>query len=190
MRRLPVLGTRVARSLISKIRMGASKSISKRARSSDSENGQIRCVCGVAEEVEDDGETWIACDGCDCRQHSICMGISVTDGKLPKQYKCEKCDPDSHKPLLEAFDRGLKLWKDRRESEEKQKSDKEKSEEIPKRRSKKARKRLNRQNATNDDNMDDADESALYDSTPASFDLTDECHHYTSISEVPWDIQK
>jgi hypothetical protein len=110
------------------------------------------------------------------------MGIRIIDGRLPEQYKCEKCAPDSHR---------LKLWKDRREWEEKHKSgDEEKSEETPKRRDKKARKRLSRQNATHGGNMDGADDTAIYDSTPSSFVLTDECHHYTSISEVPWDIQK
>jgi hypothetical protein len=41
-----------------------------------------------------------------------------------------------------------------------------------------------------DNSMDDADNEHSLKAGTIELPLTNECHHYTSIEEVPWDIQK
>jgi hypothetical protein len=55
---------------------------------------------------------------------------------------------------------------------------------------KRAKKRARNGISMQYENMDDPDDALAHDAITASFPLTKECHHYTSISEVPWDIQK
>ena len=45
-------------------------------------------------------------------------------------------------------------------------------------------------NSIHGDSMDGVDEEFSLEVAMVEFPLTDECHHYTSIKEVPWDIQK
>lgn len=167
--------------------MGPVKRASKRTRSPDPETGNVRCVCGTTDET-DNGETWIACNSCQCRQHFVCMGIEITDDESLANFQCEKCAPDSHKELLDASARGVQLWEDRRKLYREGKNEDEAAKRRDKKRAKKRAK--NERNSMQHENMDDADDAPTNDAITASFPLTKECHHYTSISEVPWDIQK
>jgi hypothetical protein len=45
-------------------------------------------------------------------------------------------------------------------------------------------------NSMHDDTMDGVNEGSSLEVAMVEFPLTDDCHHYTSIKEVPWDIQK
>jgi hypothetical protein len=170
--------------------MRSSKRKSREESSSAAESGDIRCVCGTTQDIEDTEESWLICDSCECRQHSVCMGISIVGGKLPSHYNCELCSPDAHKELLGATARGINLWEDRRKLH----TQKANEEGTPKYREKKARNSgKNRRQSVQDTSMDEADEADeafVHEAVTVSFPLTDECHHYTSVREVPWDIQK
>lgn len=116
------------------------------------------------------------------------MGVNIVDGEDPPDYLCEECAPESHKELLQASSQGRKLWEDRRKLHAQEAVE----EPIPKRQRKKKAKKAakDRQSLIQDTSMDEADETTSQELSTASFPLTDECHHYTSINEVPWDIQK
>lgn len=153
----------------------------------ESENWPIRCVCGTTHYIEDSDETWLQCGNCERHQHSLCMGIDIVDGKFPAIYYCEQCAPESHKELLEAFDQGIKLWEERRKLH----TQKEIGEDTPKRQKKKAKRTVeDRQNSIHDHSMNEAEDKLTQGSSTTSFPLTNECHHYTAVNEVPWDIQK
>ena len=73
----------------------------------------IRCVCGdTTDEIE--GRAYVCCDACSVWQHNICMGLPIEDDKLPEHYLCEQCQPEDHKPLLDAMARGEQPWEDRK----------------------------------------------------------------------------
>jgi hypothetical protein len=167
--------------------MSTAKRLYKRARSPESDKRHVRCACGAVDDVEDSDEAWIACGSCHCWQHNVCMGIDMTDGGLPAEYKCEICAPGFHKELLDACARGEKLWEDRRKFIEATIE-----EETPKRRDKKKARNgdKNGKNCTRGDKLNDVDETPVHRSIATSFPLTEECHHYTSIAGIPWDIQK
>ncbi|KAH8902059.1 SPOC-domain-containing protein [Coniochaeta sp. PMI_546] len=100
----------------------------------------IRCVCGATEQDEDSGEPWIACEQCSAWQHNVCMGISrYSEDVKDLDYWCEKCRPEDHKELLEALDRGEKLWETRRRAYEEELAEEEVAEKKKKKGSKKAK---------------------------------------------------
>ncbi|KAH6645110.1 hypothetical protein BKA67DRAFT_527602 [Truncatella angustata] len=79
----------------------------------------IRCACGATTQDDDDpDEPWIACEQCGAWQHNVCMGMSIYDDELPKEYFCELCKPEDHKELLTAVAKGEKLWLTRRQKHE------------------------------------------------------------------------
>jgi hypothetical protein len=168
--------------------MGSSRKKSKRTGSTEFEVEVIRCVCGITQNIypDDTDETWLACGSCGCWQHGLCMGISIVDGESPLDYNCEKCDPSSHKELLEAIDRGIKLWEGRRKLHGKQVLEEDTPQHLGK-----ARKRVTDvRSSRHENNISDAEEIFAQEDVTTLFPLTDECHHYTSIKQVPWDIQK
>jgi hypothetical protein len=100
----------------------------------------IRCVCGATEQDEDSGEPWIACEQCSAWQHNICMGISrYSEDVKDLDYWCEKCRPEDHKELLEALDRGEKLWETRRRAYEEELAEEEAAEKKKKKGPKKTK---------------------------------------------------
>jgi hypothetical protein len=167
--------------------MSTAKRLYKRAMSLESDKRHVRCVCGATDDVEDSDEAWIACGSCHCWQHYVCMGIDMTDGGSPAEYKCEICAPGSHKELLKASARGEKLWEDRRTYIEATIE-----EETPKRRDIKNLRKGAKvgKDSTRGNNLNDVDETPVHKTVITSFPLTEECHHYTSIAGIPWDIQK
>ncbi|RMD44855.1 hypothetical protein DV735_g446, partial [Chaetothyriales sp. CBS 134920] len=66
----------------------------------------VRCVCGEYEEETDDPIVMICCDRCSAWQHNDCMGLSNEYAKTNKTYFCEQCQPEKHKDLLAAMERG------------------------------------------------------------------------------------
>ena len=52
----------------------------------------------------------ICCDGCGAWQHNDCMGLP--NEYAPLDYLCEICEPNRHKKLLAAMDRGEKPWEE------------------------------------------------------------------------------
>ncbi|OAA57131.1 phd finger domain protein [Niveomyces insectorum RCEF 264] len=88
----------------------------------DTEEEIIRCICGATEQDGDPGEAWIACDRCAAWQHNVCMGMSVFDEDLAKDYFCEQCKPENHKELLERMARGEKPWEERRRAFQEEKA--------------------------------------------------------------------
>ncbi|KAI0129833.1 hypothetical protein BJ170DRAFT_289691 [Xylariales sp. AK1849] len=87
----------------------------------------IRCVCGATTQDDDDAnEPWIACEKCGAWQHNVCMGMSIFDDDLPKEYFCEQCRPEDHEELLAALATGEELWKTRRQKHEEEKENKKK----------------------------------------------------------------
>lgn len=85
----------------------------------DDEDEVIRCVCGATTQDDDAAdEPWIACEKCGAWQHNVCMGMSIFDDDLPKEYFCEQCRPEDHKELLAAMAKGEKLWVARRQKHE------------------------------------------------------------------------
>ncbi|OIW25456.1 SPOC-domain-containing protein [Coniochaeta ligniaria NRRL 30616] len=100
----------------------------------------IRCVCGATEQDEDSGEPWIACEQCSAWQHNVCMGISrYSEDVKDLDYWCEICRPEDHKELLEALDRGEKLWETRRRAYEEELAEEEAAEKKKKKGPKKAK---------------------------------------------------
>lgn len=168
------------------LRMG--RKSSKRARSPKPEEWYIRCVCGDPEEGKDDDDAWIACSSCGCWQHKVCMGVSPEDEELSENYKCEQCAPELHKELLAASARSVNLWEERRRAHEKQATEQEQIEHGDKKRSRKSDRKM-RDSLSHSHGIDDTDEASKA-SNMNLFPLTDECHHYSHVSEVPWDIQK
>ncbi|KAI0164107.1 hypothetical protein GGR57DRAFT_275819 [Xylariaceae sp. FL1272] len=82
----------------------------------------IRCICGATSQDDDDAnEPWIACDKCGAWQHNVCVGMSVFQEDLTKDYFCEQCAPQDHKETFEAIKRGEKPWEDRRQKYEDEK---------------------------------------------------------------------
>ena len=55
----------------------------------------------------------ICCDGCNAWQHNVHVGISEEEDEQPDSYFCEQCKPENHKELLDAIQRGEKLWETR-----------------------------------------------------------------------------
>ncbi|KAK8116557.1 PHD finger domain protein [Apiospora kogelbergensis] len=79
----------------------------------------IRCVCGaISQDNDDPNEPWIACEKCGAWQHNVCMGMSIFDDDLPKEYFCEQCKPEDHKELLEGMAQGEEPWVTRRQKHE------------------------------------------------------------------------
>lgn len=60
--------------------------------------GFVRCICGV---IADDGESMISCDTCSVWQHNACMGSAVPEDAETGEYRCQVCDPWSHRELLQ-----------------------------------------------------------------------------------------
>ncbi|KAK9778101.1 putative Transcription factor BYE1 [Seiridium cardinale] len=112
-----------------------SKKAEKEEKEEEVEDEEIiRCACGATTQEDDDpNEPWIACEECGAWQHNVCMGMSIFDDDLPKEYFCEQCRPDDHKELLAAIARGEKLWLTRRQKHE---------EENKKKKTKKGKKRV------------------------------------------------
>ncbi|KAH8649103.1 transcription factor S-II, central domain-containing protein, partial [Xylariales sp. PMI_506] len=94
----------------------------KKASEKDEEEDDeevIRCVCGATTQEDDEAnEPWIACEKCGAWQHNVCMGMSIFDDDLPKEYFCEQCRPQDHKELLAAIAKGEKIWLTRRQRHE------------------------------------------------------------------------
>ncbi|KAI1141479.1 hypothetical protein F5Y05DRAFT_262393 [Hypoxylon sp. FL0543] len=91
------------------------KKVVEKDEKQDDEDEVIRCICGATTQDDDDtNEPWIACNTCGAWQHNVCMGMSVFEEDLPKEYFCEQCAPAEHKSTLEAMKRGEKPWEDRR----------------------------------------------------------------------------
>ncbi|KAI9673015.1 MAG: hypothetical protein M1817_003179 [Caeruleum heppii] len=102
----------------------SSKEASKDGTPEDEEDDQIRCICGItSEDEEDEARPWISCDQCDCWQHNDCMGMPDDDKDLPDKYFCEQCRPENHKELLEKLGRGERPWEElaKKREEDKQK---------------------------------------------------------------------
>lgn len=100
---------------------GVKKVVEKDEKQED-EDEVIRCICGATTQDDDDtNEPWIACNTCGAWQHNVCMGMSVFEEDLPKEYFCEQCAPANHKNTLEAMKRGEKPWEDRRHKHEEEK---------------------------------------------------------------------
>lgn len=79
----------------------------------------IRCVCGaISQDNDDPNEPWIACEKCGSWQHNVCMGMSIFDDELPKEYFCEQCKPEDHAELLEGIEKGEEPWVTRRQKHE------------------------------------------------------------------------
>ncbi|KIN04826.1 hypothetical protein OIDMADRAFT_116016 [Oidiodendron maius Zn] len=115
------------------------------------------------------------------------MGIGIVDGESPPDYNCEQCDPKSHKELLEAIDGGIKLWEDRRTLHGNWSNEKD----TPQRLGKKTGKGDKEvKNSINENSIGDGEDVFAQEDVSTIYPLTDECHHYTSIRQVPWDIQK
>jgi hypothetical protein len=133
-------------------------------------------MCGTTRDVNDVDETWLACSSCGCWQHSLCMGIKKADGKSLSVYNCEQCDPNSHKELLKAIDR---LGN--------QAAQKDGPQGLTETRGQRPR---DQQSLIQENSIRDTGEAFTQEGLTPSHHLTDECHHYTSIKEVPWDIQK
>ncbi|KAK6193114.1 hypothetical protein LQW54_012793 [Pestalotiopsis sp. IQ-011] len=93
-----------------------SKKAEKEEKEEEAEDEEvIRCACGATTQEDDDpNEPWIACEQCGAWQHNVCMGMSVFDEDLPKEYFCEQCRPEDHKELLAAIAKGEQLWITRR----------------------------------------------------------------------------
>ncbi|KAI9818857.1 MAG: hypothetical protein M1827_007678 [Pycnora praestabilis] len=86
----------------------------------DDGNAIIRCVCGAAEENEDDDRKMIYCDQCTVWQHNECMEISENEEELPEVYLCEICRPENHQDLLTKIAKGEKPWEDRARERERE----------------------------------------------------------------------
>ncbi|KAF2999642.1 hypothetical protein E8E14_006522 [Neopestalotiopsis sp. 37M] len=97
-----------------------SKKVEKEEKEEEVEDEEIiRCACGATTQEDDDpNEPWIACEQCGAWQHNVCMGMSVFDEDLPKEYFCEQCRPEDHKELLAATAKGEQLWITRRQKHE------------------------------------------------------------------------
>lgn len=81
----------------------------------EDEDEKIRCVCGAqSTESENEDGAWIACDLCAVWQHNTCMDVSPFEDEIPEKYRCEQHDPEAHKELLEAMERGYPIWEDRK----------------------------------------------------------------------------
>lgn len=79
----------------------------------------IRCICGaISQDNDDPNEPWIACEKCGAWQHNVCMGMSIFDDDLPKEYFCEQCKPEDHQELLEGMERSEEPWVTRRQKHE------------------------------------------------------------------------
>ncbi|KAI1846349.1 hypothetical protein JX266_007554 [Neoarthrinium moseri] len=93
----------------------------------DDDDEVIRCVCGATTQDDDAAdEPWIACEQCGAWQHNVCMGMSIFDDDLPKEYFCEQCRPSDHKELLDAIANGEELWVTRRQRHEEEEEDRKK----------------------------------------------------------------
>jgi len=103
-----------------KAKKGAKGKASKKAaepeeEDDDDEAEAIRCVCGDnSDDVE--GRAYIACDSCEVWQHNDCMGVPLAEDLQPDHYFCEQCRPEEHAELLQAIDRGEKIWEERRKA--------------------------------------------------------------------------
>ncbi|KAI9847495.1 MAG: hypothetical protein M1837_002396 [Sclerophora amabilis] len=105
-----------------------SKQASAEATPEEEDDGDaiIRCVCGASAEDSDDERMMICCDQCSSWQHNECMEVGEDEDALPEKYLCERCDPESHKGLLEKLAKGEKPWEERakqKELEEQEKSE-------------------------------------------------------------------
>ncbi|KAK7959968.1 uncharacterized protein PG986_004822 [Apiospora aurea] len=102
-------------------RKQAAKKGKKAAQKEEEEEDEevIRCVCGaISQDNDDPNEPWIACEKCGAWQHNVCMGMSIFDDDLPKEYFCEQCKPEDHKDLLDGMGRGEEPWVTRRQKHE------------------------------------------------------------------------
>ncbi|KAK6837036.1 SPOC domain-containing protein [Apiospora arundinis] len=102
-------------------RKQATKKGKKVAQKEEEEEDEevIRCVCGaISQDNDDPNEPWIACEKCGAWQHNVCMGMSIFDDDLPKEYFCEQCKPEDHKELLDGIARGEEPWVTRRQKHE------------------------------------------------------------------------
>ncbi|KAI9735122.1 MAG: hypothetical protein M1834_001710 [Cirrosporium novae-zelandiae] len=110
---------------------------------------EIRCVCGINEEDEDDeGRKFICCEECGAWQHNDCMEITEDEDNLPEKYYCEQCHPQDHQDLLDKIKRGEKPWEETaRLRKEKRKTHRKKGG----RRSKKARQSDAKSEATSEE---------------------------------------
>ncbi|KAK8030260.1 hypothetical protein PG993_011551 [Apiospora rasikravindrae] len=102
-------------------RKQAAKKGKKVAQKEEEEEDEevIRCVCGaISQDNDDPNEPWIACEKCGAWQHNVCMGMSIFDDDLPKEYFCEQCKPEDHKELLDGMERGEEPWVTRRQKHE------------------------------------------------------------------------
>ena len=80
------------------------------------------------------GRAFISCDTCSVWQHNVCMGVPLEEEAQPDNYFCEKCHPEDHQELLEAMDRGEKLWEKRLEEHEAEKRRRRNEKKRPKNR--------------------------------------------------------
>ncbi|KAK8112376.1 hypothetical protein PG984_012902 [Apiospora sp. TS-2023a] len=102
-------------------RKQAAKKGKKVAQKEEEEEDEevIRCVCGaISQDNDDPNEPWIACEKCGAWQHNVCMGMSIFDDDLPKEYFCEQCKPEDHQELLEGMARDEQPWVTRRQKHE------------------------------------------------------------------------
>ena len=70
----------------------------------DDANEQVRCLCGIGEDEDDEGRAFTCCDNCNVWQHNDCMGLPLKYN--PAQYFCEQCRPEDHPVIAEALQRG------------------------------------------------------------------------------------
>ncbi|KAK8078696.1 transcription factor gsfR2 [Apiospora phragmitis] len=102
-------------------RKQAAKKGKKVAQKEEEEEDEevIRCVCGaISQDNDDPNEPWIACEKCGAWQHNVCLGMSIFDDDLPKEYFCEQCKPEDHQELLDGMARGEEPWITRRQKHE------------------------------------------------------------------------
>lgn len=95
------------------------KAAEKEKEDEEEDEEIIRCVCGATtQEADEQNEPWIACEQCGAWQHNVCMGMSIFEDELPKEYFCEQCKPQDHKELMDSIDKGETLWLTRRQKYE------------------------------------------------------------------------
>jgi hypothetical protein len=69
------------------------------------DNGPVRCVCGDPSGANNPSGQWVACSTAKCGvwQHVDCMGEGVPEESVrdTADYKCQQCDPWTHRRLLQ-----------------------------------------------------------------------------------------
>jgi hypothetical protein len=74
----------------------------------EEDDAYYRCVCGDQREIR--GREMIMCDKCEAWQHNKCLNLPDSSYWEDKTYLCEVCEPDAHRELLDAIERGEKPW--------------------------------------------------------------------------------